>query len=64
MGSLPRYPFPVLKTYWPYAIGAGITYYLVYKGSIASANSDEFINDPRNPRFAKGGKYIDLDKRD
>ncbi|KAL6452613.1 ATP18 ATP synthase subunit J [Candida maltosa Xu316] len=64
MASAPKFPFPVMKTYWPYAIGASITYYLVYKGSIASANSDEFINDPRNPRFTSGGKFIDLEKRD
>lgn len=41
---------------------AAITYYLVYKGAQASMNSDEFINDPRHPRFAKGGKFIDLNK--
>ncbi|KAG4408135.1 hypothetical protein JTP64_001441 [Candida tropicalis] len=62
--ALPRYPFPVLKSYWPYAIGASITYFLVYKASVASANTDEFINDPRNPRFASGGKIVDLEKRD
>lgn len=43
---------------------AAITYFLVYKASIASMNSDEFINDPRHPRFAQGGKFIDLEKRD
>ncbi|CCG21633.1 Atp18 F1F0 ATP synthase complex subunit [Candida orthopsilosis Co 90-125] len=64
MPSLPKYPFPVLKTYWPYAVGAGVTYYLIYKASIASANSDEFINDPRNPRFKNGGKFIDLNKKE
>jgi hypothetical protein len=42
---------------------AGITYYLIYKASIASMNSDEFINDPRHPRFAKGGKFIDLESK-
>ncbi|KAI5951740.1 ATP18 [Candida jiufengensis] len=64
MSSLPRFPFPVAKTYWPYAVGAVITYYLVYKGSVASMNSDEFINDPRHPRFKNGGKYIDLSKKE
>lgn len=43
---------------------ASITYFLVYKASVASANTDEFINDPRNPRFASGGKIVDLEKRD
>ncbi|WPK23405.1 hypothetical protein PUMCH_000644 [Australozyma saopauloensis] len=23
-------------------------------------DSDEFINDPRHPRFKEGGKFIDL----
>lgn len=41
---------------------ASITYFLVYKASVASANTDEFINDPRNPRFASGGKIVDLEK--
>jgi len=58
----PRFPTPVFKHYWPFAAGAGITYFLIYKASIASMNSDEFINDPRHPRFASGGKFIDLDK--
>lgn len=43
---------------------ATITYYLIWKGANASMNSDEFINDPRHPRFAAGGKFIDLEKRD
>ncbi|ABN64218.1 Subunit i/j of mitochondrial ATP synthase [Scheffersomyces stipitis CBS 6054] len=59
-----RFPTPVFKYYWPYAAGATITYYLVYKGATASMNSDEFINDPRHPRFQSGGKFIDLEKRD
>lgn len=43
---------------------AAVTYFLIYKASVASANSDEFINDPRHPRFATGGKFIDLEKKD
>lgn len=39
-----------------------MTYFLIYKASVASMNSDEFINDPRHPRFASGGKFIDLNK--
>jgi len=39
-----------------------ITYYLIYMGANASMNSAEFINDPRHPRFANGGKFIELDK--
>ncbi|KND95819.1 hypothetical protein QG37_07921 [Candidozyma auris] len=27
-------------------------------------DTDEFINDPRHPRFANGGKFIDLEKKD
>ncbi|CAK7905595.1 ATP synthase subunit J, mitochondrial [[Candida] anglica] len=58
------FPTPVLKPFWPFLAGASITYFLVYKGSVASMNSDEFINDPRHPRFATGGKFIDLEKKD
>ena len=43
---------------------AAITYGLVYKAGVASMDSDEFINDPRHPRFAKGGKFIDLANKD
>lgn len=39
-----------------------MTYALIWKGADASMNSAEFINDPRHPRFASGGKFIDLDK--
>lgn len=45
------------------SILAAISYYLIYNASIASMNSDEFINDPRHPRFAAGGKFIDLEKK-
>ena len=43
---------------------AAISFGLIAKGAEALLNSDEFINDPRHPRFAKGGKFIDLEKRD
>ncbi|EDO15714.1 hypothetical protein Kpol_1000p27 [Vanderwaltozyma polyspora DSM 70294] len=54
-----RFSTPVLKVYWPFFIsGVGI-YALFGKFADLSANSKEFINDPRNPRFEKGGKYIE-----
>ncbi|CAN3354680.1 ATP synthase subunit J, mitochondrial [Diutina catenulata] len=59
---LQKFPTPVFKFYWPYAAGAAITLGLIYKAGEASMNSDEFINDPRHPRFARGGKFIDLEK--
>ncbi|RLV93644.1 ATP synthase subunit J mitochondrial [Spathaspora sp. JA1] len=62
--ALPVYGFPLVKTYWPYFAGAGITYFLIYKASQASMNSAEFINDPRHPRFASGEKVIDLENKD
>lgn len=43
---------------------AVISYALIWKAAAASQDSDEFINDPRHPRFASGGKFIDLEKRD
>ncbi|ODV67290.1 ATPase, F0 complex, subunit J [Hyphopichia burtonii NRRL Y-1933] len=61
--AVPRFSTPVFKHYWPFATGAAISYYLIYNASIASMNSDEFINDPRHPRFAAGGKFIDLEKK-
>jgi F-type H+-transporting ATPase subunit j len=57
-----RFATPVFKYFWPYAAGSAITYYLIYMGANASMNSAEFINDPRHPRFANGGKFIELDK--
>lgn len=35
-------------------------YYTFGKVAHLSANSDEFINDPRNPRFARGEKPVEL----
>ncbi|OBA21063.1 subunit I/j of mitochondrial ATP synthase [Metschnikowia bicuspidata var. bicuspidata NRRL YB-4993] len=58
------YPTPILKNYWPFAVGAAISFGLIVKAAEALMNSDEFINDPRHPRFAKGGKFIDLEKKD
>ncbi|EGV63548.1 ATPase, F0 complex, subunit J [Yamadazyma tenuis ATCC 10573] len=59
---LPKFATPMLKHFWPFGVGAVVTYGLVYKGSVLSMNSDEFINDPRHPRFASGGKFIELEK--
>ncbi|CCD24639.1 F1F0 ATP synthase subunit i NDAI_0D03250 [Naumovozyma dairenensis CBS 421] len=57
-----RFPTPVLKQNWPFFVAGAITYWGVSKITTASENSDEWINDPRNPRFAKGGKIVDLNK--
>lgn len=51
---------PVLKTYWPYAAASVVTFFLLSAGADASANSKEFINDPRNPRFKQGGKIVEV----
>lgn len=32
------------------------------KAANASMNSPEYINDPRHPRFRRGGQFIDLEK--
>jgi F-type H+-transporting ATPase subunit j len=60
MAALKRFPTPVLKPYWPFFAGGVIVYYLVGKAADASAGTSEFINDPRNPRFARGEKPVEL----
>lgn len=55
-----RFPTPILKPYWPFFVGGVAVYWLVGKAAEASANSSEFINDPRNPRFARGEKPVEL----
>ncbi|CAH2448066.1 F1F0 ATP synthase subunit j, mitochondrial [Komagataella phaffii CBS 7435] len=60
MVNVTRYAVPILKPYWTFFAGAGITYYLIGKAANASMNSDEFINDPRHPRFNRGEKVIDI----
>ncbi|CCC67184.1 hypothetical protein NCAS_0A06260 [Naumovozyma castellii] len=57
-----RFPTPIVKPLWPFFIAAAVTYYGVSKFADAYGNTDEYINDPRNPRFAKGGKIVDLTK--
>ncbi|CAG81134.2 ATPase, F0 complex, subunit J [Yarrowia lipolytica] len=49
------YPTPIVKPLWPYAVGGVITFFLFAKAANASMNTEEFINDPRNPRFKAGG---------
>ncbi|CAG59910.2 uncharacterized protein GVI51_H03993 [Nakaseomyces glabratus] len=53
-----RFQFPVLKTYWPFFAAGAVVYYGVSKAATAMSNSEEFINDPRNPRFHRGEKPL------
>ncbi|AET39942.1 F1F0 ATP synthase subunit i Ecym_5168 [Eremothecium cymbalariae DBVPG len=55
-----RFATPILKPYWPFFVGGVTVFWLVSKAASASANSAEFINDPRNPRFQRGGKHTEL----
>ncbi|AWU77076.1 uncharacterized protein C5L36_0C09830 [Pichia kudriavzevii] len=48
------YKFPLVKFYWPFFVGFGITTVLISKAQTALSNTEEFINDPRHPRFASG----------
>ncbi|ODQ46304.1 hypothetical protein PICMEDRAFT_58643 [Pichia membranifaciens NRRL Y-2026] len=48
------YKFPLVKYYWPFFAGFGITTVLISKAASALADTEEYINDPRNPRFANG----------
>lgn len=57
---LKKFPTPLLKPYWPFFVGGAVVYYTFAKVSDLSANSSEFINDPRNPRFARGEKPVEL----
>lgn len=58
------YPFFLFFFFNTNDFTAAISFGLIYKAAEALMNSDEFINDPRHPRFAKGGKFIDLEKKD
>ncbi|KAL6946946.1 atp18 subunit J of the mitochondrial F1F0 ATP synthase [Hanseniaspora vineae] len=60
--ALRTYSFPILKSYWPFFVTGVVTYWGVGKAADLSANTAEFINDPRNPRFQNGGKFIELEK--
>lgn len=62
MATIKRFNTPILKPYWPFFVGGVITYWAVGKVAEASASTDEFINDPRNPRFARGGKPVEIKK--
>ncbi|KAK9451068.1 putative ATP18 subunit I/j of the mitochondrial F1F0-ATP synthase [Limtongia smithiae] len=45
-----KYPTPIFKPLWPFFIGAGLTYYGVSKFADLLMDTDEFKNDPRNPK--------------
>ncbi|AGO12506.1 AaceriAER163Wp [[Ashbya] aceris (nom. inval.)] len=57
-----KFPTPVLKPYWPFFASGAAIYWVMSKVADASANSAEFINDPRHPRFARGEKPVELAK--
>lgn len=54
------YPTPLAKVYWPFLTGMAITVYLTNVLKNASGNTDEFINHPKHPRFARGEKPKEL----
>ncbi|KAK7203112.1 ATP synthase subunit J, mitochondrial [Myxozyma melibiosi] len=49
-----KYPTPIVKPLWPFMVGAAITYYAIGKAADVMMDTDEFKNDPRNPKLAKG----------
>lgn len=57
-----RFNTPVLKPLWPFFVGGAIVFWAVGKAADASSRTDEFINDPRNPRFARGEKPVEIKK--
>lgn len=59
---LKRYPTPILRPYWPFFVGGLIVYWGASKFSNAMLHADEFVNDPRNPRFARGEPLAEVKK--
>lgn len=55
-----RFPTPIFKPFWPFFVAGAVVYYGAYKFTAKAMNSDEYINDPRNPRFVKGGKPVEI----
>ncbi|KAK9456846.1 ATP synthase j chain-domain-containing protein [Dipodascopsis uninucleata] len=49
--NLLRYPTPIMKPLWPFFVGAGITYYGIGLAADALMETEEFKNDPRNPKL-------------
>ncbi|CCE61709.1 hypothetical protein TPHA_0B00370 [Tetrapisispora phaffii CBS 4417] len=54
-----RFPTPIMKPLWPFFIGGATVFCLMGKAADLSAGTKEFINDPRNPRFARGEKPVE-----
>lgn len=59
---LKRYPTPVLKPYWPFFVGGLLVYWGASKFTNTMLHVDEYVNDPRNPRFSRGEKLVELNK--
>lgn len=55
-----RFATPIAKHYWPFFVSGAVLYYGIGKTAEAYSKSDEFINDSRNPRFARGEKIVEL----
>ncbi|GAV52357.1 hypothetical protein ZYGR_0AG03480 [Zygosaccharomyces rouxii] len=55
-----KFPTPLVKPYWPFYLAGAVMFYTIGKAADASANTPAFINDPRNPRFARGEKPVEL----
>ncbi|KAK9461451.1 RNA polymerase II subunit A C-terminal domain phosphatase [Lipomyces oligophaga] len=51
--ALKKYPTPILKPLWPFFVGAGLTYYGIGLAADAMMDTDEYKNDPRNPKYGK-----------
>ncbi|RKP29588.1 hypothetical protein METBISCDRAFT_18302 [Metschnikowia bicuspidata] len=60
MSGVRFFPTPIVKPLWPFFAGFLILTPLVAKIQYAMTDADNFINDPRHPRFKEGGKFIDL----
>jgi len=53
--GLRYYDTPLARPLWPFAVGAAITFYGVWKLQGVMMDSEQYYNDPRHPRFRHGG---------
>ncbi|TFK22978.1 hypothetical protein FA15DRAFT_595141 [Coprinopsis marcescibilis] len=51
--GLRKWPTPIARPLWPFAVAGGITMYLVYSAQSAGVRSAEWRKDPRNPYAAQ-----------
>ncbi|KAG9008940.1 hypothetical protein FRB94_005506 [Tulasnella sp. JGI-2019a] len=51
--GLRKWPTPVMKPLWPFAVASTVTFYLVSKAQDAASQSEEYRANPKNPYAQK-----------